>query len=45
MPFGLCNVWATFQKIITNAFKNYLNDFMQVNLDDFNVYCNNKDHL
>jgi hypothetical protein len=23
MLFGLCNVLATFQKVITNAFKNY----------------------
>jgi hypothetical protein len=34
MPFVLCNAPATFQKIITQTFKNYVNDFMQVFLDD-----------
>jgi len=45
MPFGLCNVLATFQKVVTKAFKEYLNKFMQVFLDDFNVYGSKKDHL
>jgi hypothetical protein len=30
MPFGLCNALATFQKVVTQTFKEYLNDFMQV---------------
>jgi hypothetical protein len=38
MPFGLCNTSATFQKVIIQTFKEYFNDFMQVFLDDFNVY-------
>jgi hypothetical protein len=42
MPFGLCNVTATFQKVVTQTFKKYLNNFMQVFLDDFNVYGYNK---
>ncbi len=25
MPFGLCNVLATFQKVVTKDFKEYLN--------------------
>jgi YesN/AraC family two-component response regulator len=25
MPFGLCNVLATFQKVVTKTFKEYLN--------------------
>jgi hypothetical protein len=45
MPFGLCNVPATFKKVVTKAFKPYLNKFMQVFLDDFSVYGNKKDHL
>jgi len=45
MPFGLCNVPSTFQKAITKTFKKYLNKFMQVFLDDFNVYGDKKDHL
>jgi hypothetical protein len=36
--FGLCNAPTTFQKIVTQIFKKYLNNFMQVFLDDFNVY-------
>jgi hypothetical protein len=44
MPFGLCNALATFQKVMTKAFKEYLNNFMQVFLDDY-VYGSKKDHL
>jgi len=45
MPFGLCNVPATFQKVVTQTFKEYLNDFMQVFKDDFNVYGQKEEHL
>jgi hypothetical protein len=45
MHFRLCNALATFQKVITKTFKPYLNKFMQVFLDDFNVYGDKKDHL
>jgi hypothetical protein len=45
MPFGLCNALATFQKVMIKFFKEYLNKFMQVFLDDFSVYGNKKDHL
>jgi hypothetical protein len=38
MPFGLCNALATFQKVVTQRFKEYFNDFMQVFLNDFSVY-------
>jgi hypothetical protein len=38
MPFGLCNAPTTFQKLITQTFQEYLNNFIQVFLDDFNVY-------
>jgi hypothetical protein len=38
MPFGLCNDPTTFQKMVTKTFKEYLNKFMQVFLDEFNVY-------
>ncbi len=30
MLFGLCNAPTTFQKVVTKAFKPYLNKFMQV---------------
>jgi hypothetical protein len=45
MSFGLCNACATFQKVVTKIFKPYLNKFMQVFLDDFNLYGNKNDHL
>jgi hypothetical protein len=45
MSFGLCNVLATFQKMVTKTFEQYLNTFTQVFLDDFNVYGSKKNHL
>ncbi len=45
MPFGLCNAPTTFQKVVTKAFKEYLNEIMQSFLDDFSVYGSIKDHL
>jgi hypothetical protein len=45
MLFGLCNAPTTFQKVVTKFLKKYLNDFMQIFLDDFNVYGSNKNHL
>jgi hypothetical protein len=45
MPFGLCNALATFQKMVTQTFQEYLNDFMQKKLDDFNVYGEKGEHL
>jgi hypothetical protein len=45
MPFGLCNGLTTFQKIVTQTFKKYINNFMQVFLDDFSVYGQKEDHL
>ncbi len=42
--FGLCNVLATFQ-VITKTFKKFLNDFMKVLLDNFNVFGNKGDHM
>jgi len=45
MPFGPCNAFATFQKVVTKTFKEYLNKFMQVFLDKFSVYGSKKDHL
>jgi hypothetical protein len=45
MPFGLCKVLATFQKVVTKTFKEYLNKFMQIFLNNFNVHESKKDHL
>lgn len=45
MSFGLYNAPTTFQKVVIKAFKKYLNDFMQVFLDDFCVYSSKAYHL
>ena len=38
MPFGLCNAPATFQRVMTIAFQEYLRKFIEVFLDDFCVF-------
>ncbi|KAL2642779.1 hypothetical protein R1flu_010366 [Riccia fluitans] len=45
MPFGLKNAPSTFQRVVTTAFKEYLNDFMQTYLDNFTIYGSRTDHL
>ena len=35
MPFGLCNAPATFQRVMTQAFKKYLHISMEIFLDDY----------
>ncbi|KAL2653832.1 hypothetical protein R1flu_021960 [Riccia fluitans] len=45
MPFGLKNAPSTFQRVVTTAFEEYLNDFMQTYLDDFTIYGSHVDHL
>ncbi len=37
MPFGLCNALVTFQKVVTKTLSKYLNEFMQVFLDNYLV--------
>ena len=38
MPFGLCNVWATFQRMLNTAFVDELNSFVLVYLADILIY-------
>ena len=45
MMFGLKTTPATFQRIISEVFGEYILAFMQVFLDDFAVYGMHKDHL
>jgi hypothetical protein len=45
MPFGLCNAPTTYQKVVTKTFNKYLNDFMQVLFDYFNVLIRRKTML
>ena len=45
MPFGLKNAPPTYQRIVNQIFKDYLNDFMKLYLDDFSVYSDIATHL
>ena len=40
MPFGLCNAPATFQRCMVSIFSNYVENIVEVFMDDFNVYGN-----
>jgi transposase InsO family protein len=44
MPFGLCNAPATFQRVMTEAFQEYLRKFMEIFLDDFAVFGTMEQH-
>ena len=38
MPFGLCNAPATFQRCMTAIFADFVEEIMEVFMDDFSVY-------
>ena len=38
MPFGLCNAPATFQRCMMSIFFDFIEDIMEVFMDDFSVY-------
>ena len=38
MPFGLCNAPATFQRCMMAVFSDFIEDIMEVFMDDFSVY-------
>lgn len=38
MPFGMKNQPPTFQRVVSRAFKNYLDKFIKIFLDDFIVH-------
>jgi hypothetical protein len=45
MPFGVKNGSPTFQRVVSRAFRKYLDQFMKIFLDDFTVYSDMESHL
>jgi hypothetical protein len=45
MSFGVKNGPPTYEKIITKTFREYLDNFMKIFLDDFIVYNDMDNHL
>ena len=45
MPFGLKNAPTLFSQVVVAAFKDFIQNFLQVYMDDWSVYILIKDHL
>ena len=46
MPFGLCNAPSSFKRLTNEVLQPFINDFVDVYLEDILVYNkNNKDHM
>jgi hypothetical protein len=45
MSFGVKNGPPTYHRVVTKAFKKYLDNFMKILLDDFTVYNDMENHL
>ena len=43
MPFGLCNVPATFQKLMNKMLRKYLKKFVEVYLNDVIIHSRTKE--
>jgi hypothetical protein len=44
MPFGLKNVLSMYQRVVNKIFKDYLDDFMKLFLDDFTIFSDLDTH-
>ena len=40
MPFGLCNALMTFKRCMTTVFSDFLDDSLEVFMDDFSIFGN-----
>jgi hypothetical protein len=45
MPFGLKNALAIFSRVVVAPFKDFIHKFLEVYLDDWNVFSLLKDHI
>jgi hypothetical protein len=45
MSFGVRNGPPTYQRVVSRAFKDYLDKFMKIFLDDFIVYNDMNTHI
>jgi hypothetical protein len=45
MSFGMKNGLPIFQKVVTKTFKEYLDNFMKIFLDDFTIHGDMETHL
>ncbi len=44
MPFGMKNEPPTYERVVTKAFKEYLDNFIKIFLDDFTLYNDMESH-
>ena len=44
MPFGLCNAPATFQRCMMSIFSDFVENIMEVFMDDFSVHGSSFDN-
>jgi hypothetical protein len=45
MPFGVKNGHLTYHRVMTKAFREYLDSFMKIFLHDFTMYSDMESHL